>query len=154
MTPLLSYGHVTRSVVHFDDLDPIGIMHNARYGVILERALSLYWAQRGLHFHGGAPSHADAVIATREFQIAYQVPVRGTGEVDVHFWLDDFGTTSAVYGFRFLSTDGRTVHAEGRRVLVKIDPSTGRPSPWTGEFVAEAEKLMREPRRLEAEEVA
>ena len=34
------YGHTEPVPVHFDDLDPMGLVHNARYAVLLERALS------------------------------------------------------------------------------------------------------------------
>jgi acyl-CoA thioester hydrolase len=70
------------------------------------------------------------------------VPVRGTGTVHFHFWVDKLGESSVVYGFRVLSTDGGTVHAEGHRVNVKLDPVTLRPSPWTAEARAVAESLQ------------
>jgi acyl-CoA thioester hydrolase len=49
--------------------------------------------------------------------------------VDVHFWAERVGETSAVYGFRFVTGD--VVHAEGRRIIVKLDPATLRPAPWS-----------------------
>jgi len=50
------------------------------------------------------------------------------GTVQVQRWLDHLGTTSVVYGFRVLSDDGTVVHAEGRRVQVRLDPATLRPA--------------------------
>src|SRR3712207_3861895 len=90
-------------VVHFADPDPMGIVHNASYAVLLERAIAPYWAERGHSFAGGRPTAPDVVHAVREFAITYLMPIRGTGEIAVHFWLDRFGTTGAEYGFRFLS---------------------------------------------------
>lgn len=117
--------------VYFDDLDAMGIVHNARYAVLLERALSAYWSVRGHSFENGRPTTPDVIHAVREYTITYHTPIRGTGDILVEFWLDVFGESSGVYGFRFLSADGETVHAEGKRVIVKLDPRTGRPSPWT-----------------------
>lgn len=51
--------------------------------------------------------------------------------------------SSGVYSFRFLSADRQAVHAEGRRVVVKLDPRTLRPSPWTPAAREVAATLMR-----------
>ncbi|MEV6925890.1 thioesterase family protein [Dactylosporangium sp. NPDC051485] len=131
MTAAVLPGAVQPFTVHFDDLDAMGIVHNARYAVFLERALSDWWAQRGHSFAGGRPTTPDVTHAVVEYSIAYRAPVRGTGEIGVHFWLESLGESSAVYRFRILSADRQTVHAEGRRVNVKLDPSTLRPAPWT-----------------------
>ena len=34
----VEYGHTTFVPVHFDDLDALGVLHNARYAVFVERA--------------------------------------------------------------------------------------------------------------------
>jgi acyl-CoA thioester hydrolase len=98
---------------------------------------------RGHSFEDGRPTTPDVVHAVREYSITYHQPIRGTGEVLVHFWLDRFGESSGVYGFRFVSTDGRTVHADGRRIIVKLDPDTLRPSPWTAGAREVASALLR-----------
>jgi acyl-CoA thioester hydrolase len=128
--------------VHFDDLDPVGVVHNARYAVLLERAISLFWHEHGLSFVDSRPNGPDMVAVVREFAITYHAPIRSTGPINVDFWLNNMGSSSAVYGFRFLSEDHATVFAEGKRVMVKIDPTTGGPSPWTDEGRAIAEKLL------------
>jgi acyl-CoA thioester hydrolase len=138
----LHIGHVEPMPVHFDDLDAMGIVHNARYAVMLERALSAYWARHGFTFENGTASKPDVFHAVAEYAISYRTPVRGTGQVGVHFWVERMGESSVVYGFRVLSADGATVHAEGRRVNIKLDPVTLRPAPWTDESRAVAAKLM------------
>ena len=131
LEPNVEYGQTEQAIIHFDDLDASGLMHNARYALVLERALSVYWARFGFSYSNGQPTSTDVISAVREFAITYHVPIRGTGPVDVHFWIEKLGETSAVDGFRFLSPDHDTVHAEGRRVMVKFDPRTGRPDAWT-----------------------
>ena len=103
---MVDYGHVERIPIHYDDLDAMGIVHNGRYPVLLERSLTPYWAE-----HGGQATTPDMFHAVREFCISYLTPIRSMGEILVHFWLDQLGERSATYGFRFLSADGRTVHA-------------------------------------------
>ena len=131
MTAEVHYGHVATVPVHFDDLDAMGIVHNSRYAVMLERALTAFWSERGHSFADGRGTTTDVFNAVREFAITYHRPINHTGEVTVHFWLDRLGDTSAVYGFRFASQDLSTVYAEGRRVVVKLDPVTMRPARWS-----------------------
>src|SRR5262245_55946041 len=139
------YGQVALLSLHFDDLDPMGMVHNARYAVLIERALATFWRHHGHTFRDGRPSTADAFNVVKEFSISYRAPIRGTGDVVVHFWLDHMGRSCGVYSFRLLSPDGATVFAEGCRVVIKLDQETLRPSPWTPETRALAEGLLRRP---------
>jgi acyl-CoA thioester hydrolase len=124
--------------VHFDDLDLMGIVHNARYAVIIERAISAFWIRRGFPFDS-----SKGLLAVAEFTINYRVPVTRVGPVGVEFWIDHLGTSSAVYGYRVVS-DG-VVHADGKRVMIQLDPTTRRPAPWPAETRAVAEELTKEP---------
>src|SRR5690606_39834511 len=54
--PRVEYGHVEPVTVFFDDLDALGFVHNARYPILLERALTTYWAERGYSYDDGRPS--------------------------------------------------------------------------------------------------
>ena len=141
--PAVTYGDVVRMPVHFDDLDAMGMLHNSRYAVLVERAMTLWWTERGVSFTGGRPTTPDAFNVVREYAITFHRPVLGTGDVDVHFWLDKLGTTSADYHFRVVSADGGTVHAEGRRVNVRLDPATRRPAPWSEQAREIASALVR-----------
>ncbi|MET7394631.1 thioesterase family protein [Dactylosporangium sp. NPDC005572] len=145
MTTVEAVGHVEPFTVHFDDLDAMGIVHNARYAVFLERALSNWWGERGHSYAGGRPTTSDVMHAVAEYSISYRTPVRGTGDIGVHFWLESLGESSAVYRFRIVSADGQTVHAEGRRVNVKLDPRTLRPAPWSDHARSVCQVLIAPP---------
>jgi acyl-CoA thioester hydrolase len=138
-------GAVARVVVHFDDLDALGMLHNSRYAVLIERAMIGWWAERGVTWAKGRPSTPDAFNVVREYAITFHTPVQGTGEVAVRFWLERMGSSSADYRFQVVSTDGATVHADGRRVNVRLDPATMRPAPWTEHGRAIASELIRVP---------
>ena len=142
-TATQTYGDVVRMPVHFDDLDAMGVLHNSRYALLVERSLSAWWSARGVSFAGGRPTTPDAFNVVREYAITFHLPVRGTGEIAIHIWIDHLGTTSAAYGFRVTSADGATVHAEGRRVNVRLDPATMRPAPWTEHGRTLATALVR-----------
>lgn len=61
----------------------------------------------------------------------------------MHLWLDRLGTTGLTYGFRFCSADGGTTYAHGTRVLVRLDPATLRPAPWSEMFRNLGRELLR-----------
>ena len=141
----MKYGHAMLLPVYFDDLDPLGMVHNARYALLVERALATFWKQRGHAFQEGRPVTPDVFNVVKQFSISYRAPIRGTGDVLVHFWLGDIGRSCAVYYFRLLSSDGTTTYADGRRVVIKLDQKTLRPSPWTPDARAVAESLRGSP---------
>jgi acyl-CoA thioester hydrolase len=101
--PTIDYGHVELLPVHFDDLDSMGMVHNSRYALLIERALATFWRHHGHTFRGGRPTTPDAFNVVKEFSIGYRAPIRGTGDVCVHFWLEHMGRSCGVYNFRLLS---------------------------------------------------
>lgn len=141
--PTTDYGAVLTVKVHYDDLDMMALLHNARYSVILERALTDYWDQHGYSYVNGKLGHPDAFVAVAEYSIKYRLPVRGTGNVAVHLWVDSVGESSVVYGFEILSLDGSCVHARGSRTQVRLDPQTLRPTQWAADTVAIYDSLRR-----------
>jgi acyl-CoA thioester hydrolase len=136
-------GVIEPVMVYFEDLDAMGVVHNGRYVLLLERALAAYWARVGWAFDPAAPRFKDAFFVVREFTITYHVPIIHIGPVHVQLWLDHLGDTSAVYGFRVLSQDGTVTHAEGRRVQVRLDPATLRPAAIGPELRAASRPLQR-----------
>jgi acyl-CoA thioester hydrolase len=142
-TAVHTFGAVISQPVNFDDLDAMGVLHNSRYANLVERATIVWWAERGVTFTGGRPTTPDAFNVVREYQITFHRPINSTGEVHVRFWVDRLGTTSVEYGFQVTSADGETVHAEGRRVNVRLDPATMRPAPWTDHGRTLAAEILR-----------
>lgn len=141
--PNVEYGQVEPVFVHFDDLDSMSMVHNTRYGVLVERGMTTYWHRLGYTYHNGTTGHPDAAVAVAEFSIRYKMPIMGTGNVGIHFWTEKIGDSSVVYGFRVVSIDGKTVHAEGNRVHIRFDAAKMRPTNWVGETRAVYEKLLR-----------
>jgi acyl-CoA thioester hydrolase len=134
---------VTETVeVHFEDLDAQGVVHNARYVLLLERALAAYWSRNGYPWDPSAPHFMDAFFVVKDFSITYHAPITRPGPVSVRFWIDRLGTTSAVYGFRVVSQDQAITFADGRRVHVRLDPATLRPAVIGPELRAACEPLL------------
>jgi acyl-CoA thioester hydrolase len=136
-------GVIEPVMVHFEDLDAMGIVHNARYVLLLERALAAYWTKAGWPFDPSSRRFTEAFFVVKEFAITYHVPITRVGPVHVQLWLDHLGDTSAVYGFRVLSQDETMTHADGRRVQVRLDPATLRPAAIGPELRAASRPLQR-----------
>lgn len=121
--------------VYFDDLDAFYILHNARYLLLFERTLGSFWEVLGIgQFEPeGVGDHQHLVRANT---IEYLSPVRGTGRVRVRVCVEKLGTTSLTFGFRVMPLDEDRLHAQGTRTIVRVDPETQRPVPWTDEFRA------------------
>ncbi|GIJ50481.1 thioesterase [Virgisporangium aliadipatigenens] len=147
--PRASYGFAASAYVHFDDLDQFGMLHNTRHAVLVERAIVAWWGERGVSFADGRPSSPDAFSAVRDFAITYHAPIRGTGEIAVHFWIERLGRTSLEYRFRLTSLDRATLYAEGRRLAVRLDPATLAPTAWTDRGREIAAALTAPGRRAE-----
>ncbi|MFI9646821.1 acyl-CoA thioesterase [Streptomyces sp. NPDC052040] len=141
--PALSYGRLVPVTVHFDDLDALGLLHNGRYPVLVERAWTALWHERGFGFDGDWQAAGDSCNAVKELRISYDAPVTRPGPHAVHLWLERLGTTGLTYGFRFCSADGTTTYARGTRVLVRLDAATLRPAPWSERFRSAGRELLR-----------
>jgi acyl-CoA thioester hydrolase len=119
--------HVFRTRIWFDELDKVGVLHNARYAVHAERALAGWYEQRPELAASGDGRHL-----VKAYEIEFLVPVAATGELDVELRVAKLGTTSCAYEFRFVGLDG-VVHAIGRRTVVKTGADL-RPEPWSEDF--------------------
>ena len=141
--------HETVHGVWFDDLDAFQILHNVRYLLILERTIGSFWQ----HMGWGSPLDAildpernpDQYHLVRANEIEYLRPVRGVGQVRCRVWVDRIGTSSLVFGFALLPLDEDAPYATGTRALVRIDPVSRQPTPWTVAFRDALQPYVREP---------
>jgi acyl-CoA thioester hydrolase len=117
--------------VYFDELDPMGMLHNARYALLLERTSSAFFEANGWQWERDPARNPDGHHVVREQNIRYLAPIRGTTDVIVEMWVARLGTTSATYAFEIRSADCATVHAQAQRVTIKLDPVTYQPVAWT-----------------------
>lgn len=119
------------SPVYFDEMDPLGVMHNTRFGVHVERAQSALFEQLGYGWTDLSERHEDIVYVVRGIALEFTAPVASPGLMQVEVVAMQLGRTSATWGYR-CSMAGTAV-ANGTRVVVKVDES-GRPVSWTEEF--------------------
>lgn len=117
--------------IFLDDLDAIGVLHNARYLLMFERALGAFWRHLGWRRMLDYESNPDRLQVVRENRVEYLRPVKAVDEVRIHTWIGKLGRTSMSFRFRMLPTDGDAPFAEGTRVVVKVDLGSRRPAPWS-----------------------
>ena len=121
--------------VYFDDLDPLHILHNARYLLLFERTLGAFWMELGLGpFQDEGRPEQFHLVARNE--IDYLSPVHGVGKVRVRLWVERIGRTSVTFAFRLLPIDRDLEHARGRRTIVHVERSSLRPTPWSEDLRA------------------
>ena len=132
------------SPVHFDELDPMQMLHNARFATHIERAIIAFYATTGRKWEADVNDNPDQFHVVRDIRIEYLNPVLGPGTMRIDVWVEEIGNTSCTYGFLCSSEDGNRAYARGERVIVKIDPSTYRPTPWTDFFRSKHSELLKD----------
>lgn len=123
------------SRVFFDELDPLGVLHNSRYSVHVEHAVTAFYESQGFHWEDAIEDNPDRFHVVRRFEIDMERPFTGTGDLRVELWLEKLGPTSTEYGFACLSAEGE-LYAQGFRLVVRLDPATLRPTGWTDRWRA------------------
>ncbi len=120
--------------VYFDDLDAFQILHNARYLLMAERTIGAFWRQLGWGNTLAMDENPDQFHVVALNHIEYHRPIRGTGEARVRVWVEKVGRTSLTFSFCVLPLDQDIDCASGQRVVVRVDPATHTPQPWTDKF--------------------
>jgi acyl-CoA thioester hydrolase len=120
--------------VYFDDLDALNILHNVRFLLFIERARGELFNELGFRWQDDFDVNPDKYHVVAEHQIKYLSPVRGEGDLSVELSPSHLGRSSLVIAAAVRSPDGETLHAEGTTRLVRLDPATQRPCPWSEGF--------------------
>jgi acyl-CoA thioester hydrolase len=132
------------TTVHFDELDAMRMLHNARYPALVERAVSAWFAATGNRWHLDPADNPDQFHVVRDLHVEYLNPFLGPGTMRIDIWVENLGNTSCAYGFICSSEDGNVAFARGERTVVKIDPASHRPAPWTDSFRAQQSALRKD----------
>ena len=132
----LNPSFVYLSEVHFDDLDAMQMLHNSRFAAHVERAITAWYAALGKTWRPNIAENPDQFHVVRDLHIEYLHPFIGTGRMRIDVWLERLGTTSCVYGFACSNEKGTVGYARGERTIVKLDPASHRPAPWSDQFRA------------------
>jgi len=131
------------SPVHFDELDPMQMLHNSRFAAHVERAVTAWYSENGGQWELDPAANPDQFHVVRDLHVEFLNPVLGPRTMRIDLWVEHLGTTSCVYGFLCSSADGQTPYARGERTIVKLDPASYRPLPWSDPFRSAHHGLLK-----------
>ena len=141
----MDQGHafISRQRIDFDLIDLMGIVHNAAYLLLFERART-GWIQ-SLGYWYGSPEFDWPYYVVRN-EVNYLAPILGGDEVQILVTIEKLGQTSATFAHTIHTGNG-IVAADGKTVVVRIDPETKRPIPWSDQFRSLAGRISQAPSR-------
>jgi acyl-CoA thioester hydrolase len=131
------------AAIHFDELDPMQMLHNSRFAAHVERAITAWYGSIGGRWELRVEDNPDQFHVVRDLHIEYLNPFIGTGTMRIDLWVERLGNTSCAYGFLCSSVDGLVPYARGERTIVKVDPQSYRPAPWTEPFRQRHTELVK-----------
>jgi acyl-CoA thioester hydrolase len=118
----------SRHTIYWDQLDLMGILHNAAFPLLFERARTEFWRSLGYYGYGDPAFDWPYMVVRNE--VNYRAPIERDEEIEVTVYVDSIGRTSLTFGHEVFRGDG-ALAADGRTVLVRTDPETRKPIPWT-----------------------
>lgn len=132
---------VSRQRIHFDLVDMMGVVHNAAYLLLFERARTDWIQSHDLWY--GSPDFDWPYYVVRN-EVDYLAPIAGGDEVTVTVAVAKLGKTSATFTHTITTGNGIRA-AKGQTTVVRIDPESKRPIPWTDRFRALTESIKAPP---------
>ncbi len=128
--------------VYFDDLDALNILHNVRYLLFIERARGELLQALGFLWQDPLEQNPDKYHVVAAHTVDYLAPVRGEGELNVEIRPTHLGRSSLVLDALVTSRHGNTAHARSSTRLVRLDPETNTPCPWSERMRAAITPLL------------
>jgi acyl-CoA thioester hydrolase len=122
---------ISRQQVRWDMMDPLGVLHNAVYLLLFERARTDFWRALGIDGYGAEGLDWPFYVVRNE--INYRASINREQELEVTVRIARMGTSSLTFAHTVRTQDGR-LSADGQTVIVRTDPLTQRPIPWSDAF--------------------
>jgi acyl-CoA thioester hydrolase len=121
---------ISKQTVYWDMLDLLGVLHNARYVVMFERARFDFWSNLGVGPE--APGFDWPYVVARN-EVNYKSAIRTEQEVAVTVRIQQIRNSSVTFEHSVVDEHG-VVSADGTTTLVRVDAETYRPVSWSDRF--------------------
>lgn len=141
----MALGMPYRSVQHvyFDDLDALQILHNVRHLLFMERARGELFNVLGFRWEDDFSVNPDKYHVVAEHQVKFLKAVRGEGDVAVVIQPTHLGNSSLILHATVQSLDGKFLYSDATTRIVRLDPHTDKPCPWSQPFRDKVGPLVR-----------
>jgi acyl-CoA thioester hydrolase len=120
--------------VYFDDLDALGLLHNVRYLLFIERARFEMFDAFGFRWGASTAENPDKMHVVAGHEVKYLKPVTELGDLCVALTPRHVGNSSFMVHARVQSMEGSKLYAEVTTRLVRLDPESKRPCAWSERF--------------------
>ena len=117
----------TTQKIRYSDCDPQGIVFNGNYARYWDDALTDWFDDAGFGGTDLGGAGADVVAARIEMDFRASASLGDTLETSIA--VERIGNTSMSLAFTTLRLSDREVVAEGREIVVFVDPETFKPTP-------------------------
>ena len=122
---------ISKQMAYWDQLDMLGVLHNGAYINFFERARTEFWRSLGVKGYNDPRFDWPYFVARNE--IDYLAPITNEEPIEVSVFIVKIGTTSLTFGHELHRADG-VMATRGATVLVRTDPVTQKPIPWSEAF--------------------
>jgi acyl-CoA thioester hydrolase len=117
----------TTQKIRYSDCDPQGIVFNGNYARYWDDAVTDWFDDAGL---GGADLGGTGVdVVAARIEMDFRAPAYLGDTLQTDLAVERYGSTSMTVGFTTRRMSDETVVAEGREVIVFVDPDGFRPTP-------------------------
>lgn len=123
----------TRQKIRYSDCDAQAVVFNANYPRYWDDALTDWLEEAG--FGGPELGGSGVDIVTARAEIDYRAPARLGDTLETSVEVEGFGRSSMTLRLSTRRISDGLVVAEGREVLVFIDPRTHRPTPIPSQII-------------------
>jgi acyl-CoA thioester hydrolase len=127
--------------VFWDQLDALGVLHNAHYILLIERARTEFWRSLGVKGYGEENFDWPYYVVRNE--VNYRMPILGECKARVTVSIRRVGNASLTFVHEIYREDG-ALAAEASTVIVRTSSETQRPIPWSDGFRALVAPFVRE----------
>lgn len=110
--------------VRFNEVDMLGVCHNAAYLIYFENARLQYLKELGLVPEKGLFSDGKLFFVVRN-EIDYRSNARYDDELDVYTKISFIKNSSFGFDHLILNAATGSIISEGKGIIVQVDPATG-----------------------------
>lgn len=120
--------------VHFDQFDPLWILHHSQYLLIAERVQQAFFDHVMEAERFDPEAYPDVYTVVKDIQLNFLSPVDRPGRVHIALRVDQLRSGGMTTDLNFISPNSAQVYVQVRRTVCKLSGETGKPTAWTERY--------------------